>query len=105
MYRAAEILDGIDDRQLNQDSNYTQNADNAASIATYSTEYESSLPALTEKEYNKYQYAKALFQMRQYDNVAFILSNYTHPKLVFLKLYAKYLVRTDANIEIASVEF
>ncbi|KAI7874322.1 TPR-like protein [Lichtheimia hyalospora FSU 10163] len=29
--------------------------------------------------------------MRQYDNVAFILSHYTHPKLVFLKLYAKYL--------------
>lgn len=36
--------------------------------------------------------------MRQYDNVAFILSNYTHPKLMFLKLYAKYLVPIKGNI-------
>ncbi|KAI8149678.1 hypothetical protein BJV82DRAFT_588895 [Fennellomyces sp. T-0311] len=77
---ATEILDGI-----------TEQTPTLAEAALVCTEYESSLPPLSEKEHNKYQYARALFRMQQYDNAAFILKDYTAPRLMFLRLYAKYL--------------
>ncbi|KAI9487958.1 anaphase-promoting complex subunit 8-like protein [Zychaea mexicana] len=78
---ATEILDGIASEQ----------PPDLAETALVCTDYESSLKPLSEKEYNKYQYARALFRMQQYDNVAFILKDYTHPRLMFLRLYAKFL--------------
>ncbi|KAI9276753.1 hypothetical protein BDA99DRAFT_474591 [Phascolomyces articulosus] len=77
---ATEILDGI-----------TEQTPIPAETTLVCTDYESSLPPLSEKEHNKYQYARALFRMQQYDNVAFILKDYTAPRLMFLRLYAKYL--------------
>ncbi|KAI9313974.1 cell division cycle 23 [Dichotomocladium elegans] len=88
---AAEILSGIEDSNLDHDPSFTKLEQNLPVTTVTLTDYESSLPPLTEKEYNKYQYAKVLFQMRQYDNVAFVLRGYTAPKLLFLRLYAKYL--------------
>lgn len=92
MYRAAEILDGIRDDMLDDKIPFTQNEVHLSTISPYHTPYELSLPALTEEEYNKYQYAKALFQLRQFDGVANVLRDSKSPKLYFLRLYSKYLV-------------
>lgn len=71
---------------------FTENEVHLPTISTYHTQYESTLPPLYEKEYNKYQYAKSLFQLRQFDSVHDVLKGSKHPKLYFLRLYAKYLV-------------
>lgn len=91
--RAAEILDGIHPDALDHEEHFTHIAENMQNMLPL---YESTLPPQSEVEYNKYQYAKALFQMRQYDNAAFILSKFDTPKSRFLRLYSKYLV-TDSN--------
>ncbi|KAG2226456.1 hypothetical protein INT45_014200 [Circinella minor] len=85
---ATEILDGITTKEEEQQQEEIPIISETTLICT---DYESSLPSLTEKEHCKYQYARALFRMQQYDNVAFILKDYTAPRLLFLRLYAKYL--------------
>ncbi|KAL1934859.1 hypothetical protein VTP01DRAFT_7041 [Rhizomucor pusillus] len=85
---AAEILDGIHPDALDHEEHFTHIAENMQNMLPL---YESTLPPQSEVEYNKYQYAKALFQMRQYDNAAFILSKFDTPKSRFLRLYSKYL--------------
>jgi anaphase-promoting complex subunit 8 len=60
---------------------------------TYSTNYDASLPPFNEVEYNKYQYAKSLFHVRQYENASYVLRGLDNPRLRFLRLYARYLVR------------
>lgn len=92
MNRAAEILDGIKEDLLDNRIPFTENEVHLNTISTYHTTYESSLPPLSEYEYNKYQYAKSLFQLRQFDSVSDVLGNSKSPKLYFLRLYAKYLV-------------
>lgn len=89
--RASEILDGIHPKALQENAPYTNVDDNLPCLSLSRTHYESSLPALTEKEQNRYQYAKALFQVRQYHNASFVLKDYDAPRLRFLRLYAKYL--------------
>ncbi|ORY98781.1 anaphase promoting complex subunit 8 [Syncephalastrum racemosum] len=88
---ASEILDGIHPKALQENVLYTNIDDNLPCLSLSRTHYESSLPALTEKEQNRYLYAKALFQVRQYDNASFVLKEYNAPRLRFLRLYAKYL--------------
>jgi anaphase-promoting complex subunit 8 len=92
--RSAEVLDGINTSWINNnDKSYTKSDFNLPCISTYHTNYESSLEPLTELEYNKYQYAKTLFSIKQFDAVSFVLDGFEAPKLLFLKLYAQYLVR------------
>lgn len=88
-HRAAEVLDGIKKDMLDYKDLFTDGEFHLKSVSPY----EASLPPLTEYEYNKYQYAKALFQIRQFDSVKDVLGNSKSPKLYFLRLYAKYLVR------------
>ncbi|KAI8094223.1 anaphase-promoting complex subunit Apc8 [Thamnidium elegans] len=88
---ATEILDGIRDDLLDTRIPFTQNEVHLPTVSIYHNPYESQLPPLTEVEYNKYQYAKALFQMRQFDSVTHLLQNSKSPRLYFLRLYAKYL--------------
>jgi anaphase-promoting complex subunit 8 len=83
--RAAELLDGIDYDKVNASEDYSDSTQS-------SNEYRSLDSSLTELENNKYLYARALFEVRQFDNAAFVLSQFTAPKLRFLRLYAKYLV-------------
>ncbi|KAI8876795.1 TPR-like protein [Backusella circina FSU 941] len=89
---SAEVLDGIKPTSINNsDNSYTQSDFTLPCTSTYRTNYEASLGALTELEYNKYQYAKALFSIKQFDAVSFVLDGFEAPKLLFLKLYAQYL--------------
>ena len=88
--RAAEVLDGIRKDILDDKETFANNELQSAS--TYHIPYEASLPPLSEHEYNKYQYAKSLFQIRQFDSVKDVLGNSKSPKLYFLRLYAKYRV-------------
>ncbi|KAG0176956.1 Anaphase-promoting complex subunit 23 [Apophysomyces sp. BC1021] len=88
---AAELLAGIRTDLIDPNRTFTSDDANMATTAITKTTYEASLPPLSEEEYNKYQYAKALFQMRQFQNVNFTLTDCTSPKLRFLRLYAKYL--------------
>jgi anaphase-promoting complex subunit 8 len=83
--RAAELLDGIDYDKVNASEDYSDSTQP-------SNEYRSLDSSLTELENNKYLYARALFEVRQFDNAAFVLSQFKAPKLRFLRLYAKYLV-------------
>ena len=92
-YRAAEVLDGIKKDSLDDKEFFTDNELHRKTISTYEIPYEASLPPLSEYEFNKYQYAKSLFQIRQFDSVKDVLGNSKSPKLYFLRLYAKYLVR------------
>lgn len=89
--RAAEVLDGIRKDILEDKESFTNNEPQL--VSAYQIPYEASLPPLSEYEYNKYQYAKSLFQIRQFDSVKDVLGNSKSPKLYFLRLYAKYLVR------------
>jgi anaphase-promoting complex subunit 8 len=82
--RAAELLDGIDYDKVDAAE---EQQDNPLS----SKECRFLDSSLTERESNKYLYARALFEVRQFDNAAFILSQFSTPKLRFLRLYAKYL--------------
>lgn len=84
------MLDGIRKDILDDKESFTNNESQSAS--PYQIPYEASLPPLSEYEYNKYQYAKSLFQIRQFDSVKDVLGNSKSPKLYFLRLYAKYLV-------------
>jgi len=43
------------------------------------------------EDYDAYLYAKSCFDVKEYDRVAFILTNCKGKKAIFLKLYAKYL--------------
>ncbi|KAF7727059.1 anaphase-promoting complex component apc8 [Apophysomyces ossiformis] len=88
---AAELLAGIRTDLIDLNPNFTGDDNNIATVAVNKTSYEASLPQLSEQEHNKYQYAKALFQMRQFQNVSYILAGCNAPKLRFLRLYAKYL--------------
>ncbi|KAI8069402.1 putative cell division cycle [Gongronella butleri] len=81
---AGEILDGLQEDKLDQSNQFEHQQSHAA-------DYDASLPPFNELQYNKYQYAKSLFHMRQFDNVSFILRDQTNPRLRFLRLYAKYL--------------
>lgn len=92
-HRAAEVLDGIKKDALYDKESFTDNELHYKSVSTYQIPYEASLPPLSEYEFNKYQYAKSLFQIRQFDSVKDVLGNSKSPKLYFLRLYAKYLVR------------
>ncbi|KAI7905498.1 anaphase promoting complex subunit 8 [Cokeromyces recurvatus] len=88
---ACEILDGIKDELLDTKIPFTNNDVHLKVVSTYHTDYESSLPPLSEYEYNKYQFAKTLFQMRQFDRVRDVLGDSKSSKLYFLRLYARYL--------------
>lgn len=92
--RAAEVLNGIKDDFLDDKVPFTQNEVHIPTISTYHTDYESSLPPLSERDYNLYQYAKTLFNIRHFHSVIDVLGQSKHPKLYFLRLYAKYLVDT-----------
>ncbi|ORZ08413.1 anaphase promoting complex subunit 8 [Absidia repens] len=81
---SAEVLDGVKEEMLDKSNQYEHQN-------TYSTNYDASLPSFNEVEYNKYQYAKSLFHVRQYENVSFILRDLNNPRLRFLRLYASYL--------------
>ncbi|RCH80254.1 Anaphase-promoting complex subunit 23, partial [Rhizopus stolonifer] len=89
---AAEILDGIHGDLVDNLVPFTGTSTNIPTFSAYCTDYDSLLPPLTELEYNKYQYAKTLFQLRQFNTVVDVLKEYQHPKLYFLRLYSKYLV-------------
>ncbi|KAI9483556.1 MAG: hypothetical protein EXX96DRAFT_536877 [Benjaminiella poitrasii] len=89
--RACEMLDGIKKELLDSKIPFTNNEIHLKALSTYHTDYESSLPPLLEEDYNKYQFAKALFQMRQFDRIGDVLGDSKSPKLYFLRLYAKYL--------------
>lgn len=93
LLRAAEILDGINTSMLDEGTSFTQNDKNLSVLSPYHTPYENTIPPLSEFEYNKYQYAKSLFQIRQFYSVQDVLRNSKSPKLYFLRLYAKYLVK------------
>ncbi|KAI8099705.1 putative cell division cycle [Halteromyces radiatus] len=80
---SAELLDGVKEGTLDLSNQYGHQHT--------TTGYDASLPSVNELEYNKYQYAKALFHMRQYENASYILRGMENPKLKFLRLYAKYL--------------
>ncbi|KAI9262921.1 anaphase promoting complex subunit 8 [Helicostylum pulchrum] len=88
---ATEVLDGIREDFLDTEIPFTRNQENLPTLSIYHNPYEVQLPPLTEVEYNKYQYAKALFNMRQFDSVTDLLQNSKSPRLYFLRLYAKYL--------------
>ncbi|ORE10336.1 TPR-like protein, partial [Rhizopus microsporus var. microsporus] len=88
---AAEVLNGIKDDFLDDKVPFTQNEVHIPTISTYHTDYESSLPPLSERDYNLYQYAKTLFNIRHFHSVMDVLGQSKHPKLYFLRLYAKYL--------------
>jgi len=47
---------------------------------------------MTYKEYDKFLYARSLFDIREFDRASYILNSLTHPKCVFLKLYSKFMV-------------
>ncbi|ORX56834.1 anaphase-promoting complex subunit 8-like protein [Hesseltinella vesiculosa] len=81
---AAEVLDGIKIETLDLSNQFEHQQ-------SHVTDYDASLPPFNEQEYNKYQYAKSLFHMRQFENVSYILHGYDNPRLRFLRLYAKYL--------------
>lgn len=85
-------MDGIRPEFLDNLNSFTQNEVNLPTISIYQNPYELQLPGLSELEYNKYQYAKLLFQMRQFDSVVNVLNEFKSPKLYFLRLYAKYMV-------------
>lgn len=88
-------MDGVREDLLDTKVPFTQNEVHLPTVSIYHNPYELQLPPLTEIEYNKYQYAKALFQMRQFDSVTQLLQNSKSPRLYFLRLYAKYLVSTQ----------
>lgn len=48
-------------------------------------------PKMTYKEYDKFLYARSLFDIREFDRASYILNSLTHPKCVFLKLYSKFM--------------
>lgn len=54
-------------------------------------DYEDVSFVLNEVEYNTYQYAKTLFQMREFDRASSILCGSNTPHLYFLRLYAQYM--------------
>ncbi|KAI8331382.1 anaphase promoting complex subunit 8 [Chlamydoabsidia padenii] len=81
---SAELLDGVKEDMLDKSNQYEHQH-------TYSTNYDASLPPFNEVEYNKYQYAKSLFHVRQYENASYILSGLDNPRLRFLRLYSRYL--------------
>jgi anaphase-promoting complex subunit 8 len=84
-FRAAELLDGIDYDKLEASKDSSENNQRYEDCRLLDS-------SLTELENNKYLYARALFEVRQFDNAAFVLAQFTAPKLRFLRLYAKYLV-------------
>ncbi|KAI8365140.1 anaphase promoting complex subunit 8 [Blakeslea trispora] len=88
---AAELLSGIRSDLLDSRVPFTQNDIHLQTISPYNIPYEASIPPLSEHEYNIYQYAKSLFQMRQFDSVKDVLGDSKSPKLYFLRLYTKYL--------------
>jgi len=49
-------------------------------------------PKITYKEYDKFLYARALFNIREFDRVSYILNSLIHPKCIFLRLYSKFMV-------------
>ncbi|KAI8581599.1 hypothetical protein K450DRAFT_232089 [Umbelopsis ramanniana AG] len=81
---AAELLDGIDYDKLEASKDSSDNNQRYEDCRLLDS-------SLTELENNKYLYARALFEVRQFDNAAFVLAQFTAPKLRFLRLYAKYL--------------
>ena len=83
--RATEILDGIPERHLSTDREFTVES-NLPMLTTADL-----IPELTATESDKYQRAQVLFEQCQFDNVAAILKGYTTPRLRFLRLYATYL--------------
>lgn len=84
-------MDGIRPDLLDTKTAFTKSESHLETVSLYHNPYEAQFPALTELEYNRYQYAKALFQMRQFDGVTNILEGFTPPRLYFLRLYSKYL--------------
>jgi len=49
---------------------------------------------MTYKEYDKFLYAKSLFDIREFDRASYVLNSLTHPKCIFLRLYSKFMVNT-----------
>ncbi|CAO3636213.1 unnamed protein product [Cunninghamella blakesleeana] len=82
---SAELLEGLDESTLNLSNQFEHQH-------TFYNNYDASLPSLNEQEFNKYQYARSLFHLRQFENVNFILKGYNNPRLRFLRLYARYLL-------------
>ncbi|GAB5586668.1 Anaphase-promoting complex subunit 8 [Umbelopsis nana] len=81
---AAELLDGIDYDKVDTSQEYSDSTQSSRECRFLDS-------SLTELENNKYLYARALFEVRQFDNAAFVLAQFAAPKLRFLRLYAKYL--------------
>ncbi|KAI8636467.1 anaphase promoting complex subunit 8, partial [Parasitella parasitica] len=102
---AAEVLDGIKKDVIEDKEAFTNAETNWKSVSTYQIPYEASLPPLSEYEYNKYQYAKSLFHIRQFDSVKDVLGNSKSPKLYFLRLYAKYLAGEKRREELSQEIF
>jgi anaphase-promoting complex subunit 8 len=78
---------------LDNGTSFTDKNSNSNVLSVYHTPYECSLQPLSEEEYNKYQYAKTLFQIRQFHSVQDVLGESKSPKLYFLRLYARYMVK------------
>jgi len=50
-------------------------------------------PKMTYKEYDKFLFARSLFDIREFDRASYILNSLTHPKCIFLRLYSKFMVK------------
>ncbi|KAG4085759.1 anaphase promoting complex subunit 8 [Neocallimastix lanati (nom. inval.)] len=48
-------------------------------------------PKMTYKEYDKFLFARSLFDIREFDRASYILNSLTHPKCIFLRLYSKFM--------------
>ncbi|KAI8986945.1 hypothetical protein BDB01DRAFT_784023 [Pilobolus umbonatus] len=88
---AAEILCGIKEGLIDGEIPFSDNEVNQDRLSVYYTDYERGLEPLTEREYNKYQHAKTLFNLRQFDYVSTVLKDTRSSQCKYLRLYAKYL--------------
>lgn len=75
---AAEALQGMGDLGISSDGNYS-----AISGDLWS--------GLTEQEFDLYLLASSLFDCKEFDRCAYFLRDVTEPRLMFLKLYCRYL--------------
>ena len=60
-------------------------------------------PKPNSQDFKLFNLANCMFQCREYDRVAHLLQGLTNKKCIFMRLYAKYLVRKSAFLLLKSV--
>ncbi|CAB4254874.1 similar to Saccharomyces cerevisiae YHR166C CDC23 Subunit of the Anaphase-Promoting Complex/Cyclosome (APC/C) [Maudiozyma barnettii] len=93
----------LDSGDMNEDNMMDANSSNNHANTIFNEHKRGGIPKMnegfTEDEFDKYLLASSLFDCKEFDRCVYFLANVDEPRLMFLKLYCKYLSWDKKTVE------